>query len=115
MKNPWSIVLLLLFGFHAVMLVYDLMDLDADIDPSYYLRALTIAIYALLCIATWRFGMGFAIAYCALTLACMLVKSQMPSAANLGIIAQAFYPVNILFSGVILFAAVAIKKKNKTA
>jgi hypothetical protein len=111
MNNVWRPVLLLLVGYHVLMLAYDLWDLDPSIDPTYYLRAVTIAIYALLCFLAWKSGIAFGVAYCIFTAICMYLKMRYPPVVNLGLIGQAFYPINIVFSGVILLATISIKRK----
>ncbi|MFM2386536.1 MAG: hypothetical protein RL660_1293 [Bacteroidota bacterium] len=110
--SPWQFVLACIFGFHILALAYDIGDTSDVSETRYYLRALTLFVYALLCFLAWRKQWWWAVVYIALSIAGTAILFYLRDAENLMIAAQALYPLNIVFSIVLALKIVATKPKK---
>jgi thiamine transporter ThiT len=109
----WKWVLVLIAIFHAVAIAYDLFDI-AGVDASYFARIMALVIYGIVFTLGIRFGLLWAIIYAILTaLAVTVLYTKQPDVEQVQIAALALYPLNMVFSGILLTATLAIRKQAK--
>jgi hypothetical protein len=112
--NIWYWVLMPILIFHGITIAYDLFDI-AGVDSSYYARVFTLILYTVLFGLAIRFGLIWAIAYCVLTALCVTMYfTKQPDSELLQIAAKAFYPLNMVFSGILLTAILALRKQKQS-